>query len=610
MRLILAAAVVCQAGWTGAVELDVNTTSVAVIGGGIAGAATVLELLSLGHQDITLYEYSDSLRTSTSSNIAATSNFDTLYRPYMPVQKSLKDAWWFFRTGYKQVSGLKAKERWFEFTMHAVMNIGLGYAKRSSDVQSRKVYRSSHAEFIKVLQRFPSICKASVGYFCCQAGGQAKVTIEAQNYTCPSSPYSTEGNPFGVYQLASTAKDCAKFEAAAVKGIDTCDDKEYKSESKCVKAGHVWQQINLTYYGADATRMRVEGYLQDDTSILCSLVEHRLTGFYRSERLFAVFAELFAAAPQVRVLTSCGVSELAPLTDGRVEVRAVDGCSKPTQIYHKLAVAASVGSIPLLRKVDPHLDRHLIPIKGYGVAGVPGDKSPVVDADESGRAFHFIEHGHHTRAAYGRTVESHRVKIWGGHVVDMNEKGLYPMAQCPSKLENKIFKQGPPIARDLVELKTTIKTTGVRPIASVGQVPILKRYEGAWSNVFLNTGYGYNGYDLAWLSSRCIAEWMVYDEFRTAVCAEATAIGPEKTTWIGWYFILLVMALCIFVALCACVCCYPVCYCCTKRYPETCGCAKCLGRTFPCCWQPTPPEARDTSSKYSIGGGTIASSQL
>ena len=51
-----------------------------------------------------------------------------------------------------------------------------------------------------------------------------------------------------------------------------------------MKAGHVWQQINLTYYGADATRMRVEGYLQDDTSILCSLVEHRLTGFYRSER--------------------------------------------------------------------------------------------------------------------------------------------------------------------------------------------------------------------------------------------------------------------------------------------------------------------------------------
>jgi hypothetical protein len=359
-----------------------------------------------------------------------------------------------------------------------MLNVGLGFDDRSTTVQAARVYRKSHDEFIKVVQRYPTLCKAAIGYSCCQAGGQAKAMLEAQNFTCPSSPYAGDDtNPFGMYQLASKAKDCAKFKDAAENGISACDDPKHKSELTCTASNHVWQQINLTFYDAEQTRLRLHGYLLESHSdIMCSVVEHRLTGFFRTGELFAIFATLFEAAPQVRVLAGCGVQALAPLTDGRVEVRAVAGCpTSAPQIYHKVVVAASVGSIPLLRKVDPHLDRHLVPIKGYGLAGVPNDVSPVVAMEQSGRAVHFIEHGHEQQAAYGRSRAHRRVKIWGGHEVDMSENGHYPMGWCDKKTERETFQKGPHIARELLKHETTTRRTGVRPIASVGQVPILKR---------------------------------------------------------------------------------------------------------------------------------------
>lgn len=46
------------------------TARVAVVGGGIAGAATVLELLERGFQDVTLIERNNDLLQSTSSMIA------------------------------------------------------------------------------------------------------------------------------------------------------------------------------------------------------------------------------------------------------------------------------------------------------------------------------------------------------------------------------------------------------------------------------------------------------------------------------------------------------------------------------------------------------------
>eukprot|EP00729_Bicosta_minor_P019382 gene19382-15205_t len=91
--------------------VDPATTSVAVIGGGIAGATTILELIgtllsasacaehcidalkSQGFQDITLIERNSDLLQSTSSMIAATVNFDSMFRDDWKGVAGIAEAW-------------------------------------------------------------------------------------------------------------------------------------------------------------------------------------------------------------------------------------------------------------------------------------------------------------------------------------------------------------------------------------------------------------------------------------------------------------------------------------------------------------------------------------
>ena len=146
----------------------------------------------------------------------------------------------------------------------------------------------------------------------------------------------------------------------------------------------------------------------------------------------------------------------------------------------------------------------------------------------------------------------------------------------------------PASAVNLVNDPDTIKQTGMRPIPSTGQAPMIKRYEGEWENLFLNTGYGYNGYDLSWFASMCTVDWLKTNTHNLDRCKEATAIGQESSVWIGWYFILIITFLVLLVTLILCAC-YPVCYFCTTK-----GCLGprfqcygfidcCYGRLCPCC---------------------------
>lgn len=66
--LIFGALVLAVAGQTD--RPDPKTAKVAVIGAGIGGVTTVIELLEAGFEDITLYEKSPGMNNSTSSMIA------------------------------------------------------------------------------------------------------------------------------------------------------------------------------------------------------------------------------------------------------------------------------------------------------------------------------------------------------------------------------------------------------------------------------------------------------------------------------------------------------------------------------------------------------------
>jgi hypothetical protein len=61
---------VAAAAATGTNKPDPATAQIAIIGAGIGGATTALELIHAGFKKITLYEKSDDLVSSTSSMIA------------------------------------------------------------------------------------------------------------------------------------------------------------------------------------------------------------------------------------------------------------------------------------------------------------------------------------------------------------------------------------------------------------------------------------------------------------------------------------------------------------------------------------------------------------
>lgn len=67
---IFCALVLSVAGQADQSRPDPKTARVAVIGGGIGGVTTVMELIEAGFQDITLFEKSNDMVSSTSSMIA------------------------------------------------------------------------------------------------------------------------------------------------------------------------------------------------------------------------------------------------------------------------------------------------------------------------------------------------------------------------------------------------------------------------------------------------------------------------------------------------------------------------------------------------------------
>ena len=67
---IFCALVLSVAGQADQSRPDPKTARVAVIGGGIGGVTTVMELIEAGFEDITLFEKSNDMVSSTSSMIA------------------------------------------------------------------------------------------------------------------------------------------------------------------------------------------------------------------------------------------------------------------------------------------------------------------------------------------------------------------------------------------------------------------------------------------------------------------------------------------------------------------------------------------------------------
>jgi hypothetical protein len=67
-----------------------------------------------------------------------------------------------------------------------------------------------------------------------------------------------------------------------------------------------------------------------------------------------------------------------------------------------------------------------------------------IDPEQAGRALHFQDHGYEFRAAYARSTVELKVKIWGGHDVDLDEEEVSspPYTDITESQKQRIFGGG------------------------------------------------------------------------------------------------------------------------------------------------------------------------
>jgi glycine/D-amino acid oxidase-like deaminating enzyme len=335
----------------------------------------------------------------------------------------------------------------------------------------------------------------------------------------------------GLFQLTGDYERCAWMQQASLRDVNGCDEPSLVTKEACESLGHSWQRVSYEFYNASETQKRLSSFLNDDSRVACAIVEHQMTGYARSEILFQVITEILQEEG-VQLGTSCDVTDLQPIgANGRIQVVSKSAPSGACTLnslkeFDRVIVAASAASVPLLRKVDPRLEDHLIGVKGYGLQG--GEGSPMIPQEQSGRGLHFMDESKRFEAAYARATEDLRVKVWGGHAVAKEDEELKPpYSFCSYSEEERIFRQGPSCASSLVGLPATRRLAGMRPVPSIGAVPMIKRYTGQWSNLFLNSGFGYNGYDLSWFASFCTVQWLEQGELEDPVCQRAVKVGRE-----------------------------------------------------------------------------------
>lgn len=494
----------------------------AVVGCGIAGATTALELIARGERDVTVFEQSPSLLLSTSSTISATINLDTVYRDWMH-GSSVMDPYSIVTTGF--LSRESNDQTWASFVANTAMKVTSD--PRTFKVQKRKVFRESYGKMLLIVRRFPELCGALVGQWCCDAGEEAREHLMRVGGVACAEVGGPLPGTVGLFQLSSDARLCRWMADGALAPVAGCDDTALLSVEACEAAGHVWSNVSYAFYDAAQTRALVGDYLEEGAE-LCSIVEHRRSGFARSEVLFTIIGDILRRAGAT-IAMPCDVTGVQPIGDsGQMHLTTAAPCAAAAaHPFDRVVVAAAAASTLLLATVDPLLKNNLVGVKGYGLQG--SASSPSIPAEQAGRGLHFMDQSRAFKAAYVRTTADLKVKAWGGNEVHASTEGLKPPYQyCDADAEDQLFRQGPQCARALVDLPDTLKLAGMRPVPSIGGVPLLKRYTGTWRNVFLNSGYGYNGYDLAWFSSACTAAWVLDDRLDDPVCQAASKVGAEE----------------------------------------------------------------------------------
>ena len=466
-------------------EPNLQPNSVAIVGGGAAGSVLALELLGRGKSTVTVFETALDLLSSTSANIAATVNLDTYTRTF---EDHLKE------DGLDRLVNLAEQGAQFVDSMDSMMaqrwRAWLGNVAAAAE----RDQRAASDQRIAFYNHSAAALNAAAGVH----GAVICDHMRTPLANCPGNEACS------LWTIASSGCDEVRADL----------DAGYEVTSRA--------QTRNPFATARANTAAYE----------CAISASTGTGFMRTQAFYTAVTTLLGSNPAASLRLGTSVLSLTEEISSFGTRRPCVTVETGTECFDRVVVAASVASIPLLDDVDPFLEQHLIGIKGYGMLYPPAVPLSAADRDEV--AVKLKDQASTYRAAYFRATVGGDVVGWGGHEATLSNS-LPPAATKTSEELNDIFEH----VATPAEVAAATMMVGLRPVPTIIGMPLLKTYP-AHPNVILNTGYGYHGYDLAWGSASCVADFIETGLHSNPVCQTAFKQGAEEDTLWRWWEILLV----------------------------------------------------------------------
>lgn len=467
--------------------------SIAVIGGGSAGAVTVLELLRREEvSEVTLIEQADRIgHPKSASGIIAALLITDPEAEYWNVMDDPHD--------------VLEKVKWINVQKDANYERLVKFAQRAASYKVKKDPRvqkphqtrwfKEGGKIVKELINWkPELCEAIIGPFCCEEGTLAAAWMQEQG--------------------AEKGLHCNYLHGVA-HIFSTQDDFKIADNEKKAAKGHwdVWK------HGSSELDI-VEKYIQKNLSGAVWQDHHE--GFVRVELLFPILTKIFKESGKVDLAMNCNVKGVkANQATGKVSVIIDEKLSpdcKLSRNFDKVIVAAGAGSVPLLSEVDQNLPWEMIPVKGFAIA----NSDDMVMEKNRMIGIEFEEPGQYIRAQADGGI-----RYGFGRVIGTFEDELLDpkFEHWESEYDPKFTGLG----KEMLKLDHTHRLAGMRPVSAMGNFPIVKAFQGEYSGILLNTGFGFYGYGLTWNSAKVVVDvalhghplddqWAYGVEYTTGTC--------------------------------------------------------------------------------------------
>jgi len=476
---------------------------VAVIGGGIAGSSTTLELLNHDNVEITLFEQGPQIghNKSASGIIAAlTATFNPGKHHWgapdepLEIQETLQQQARFYKVS-------EINRRMIEFAHRMALNKVAKHDKRTQKEYKHHFNQASRARLEEQLDKYPQLCEAIQGPYCCRPGSKAKEWIDSGEGGLNGKHNETCNIRRGLFHIW---KDIGWHAAKSEEGA---------------RQGH-WQiadrEENRSVY------QRAVDFL-DTPNIAGALWNSRDEGFVRVETLYPILTKLFEEKG-VTLALNCLVKGIRNETGAGIEVvidNARENCDHAGGVFDRVIVSGGANTVNILEGVDELIYSDLMPVKGFAVA----THSRLFEPDQVGMGAQVEDLAHYVRpmidggVAYG----------YGKEIGTFDDELLDPKFNCWKKDEFGPEVTG--LGRKVLEQPDVMRLSGIRPLSHFNDFPLLKHYDDKWSGLVLNTGYGFYGYTLSWKSSQIAVDFAVTGKVSDEEFKESIELYSACGSW-------------------------------------------------------------------------------